>query len=95
MIEFRKYYLSEEQWEAISGYFPQKRGKKGFDVVVSNRDAFEGILNRYRTGIPWRDLPEGYGKWETVYQRFRRWSESGVIETVLGILQDLHGVELD
>ena len=37
---------------------------------------------RIRTGAPWRDLPEKYGKWITVYQRFRRWSEAGIWEAV-------------
>ena len=37
---------------------------------------------RIRTGAPWRDLPEKYGKWMTVYQRFRRWSEAGIWEAV-------------
>jgi transposase len=34
------------------------------------------------TGAPWRDLPEKHGKWMTVYQRFRRWSEAGIWEAV-------------
>jgi hypothetical protein len=45
-----------------------------------------GILWRIRTGAPWRDLPEKYGKWMTVYQRFRRWSEAGVWEVVAATL---------
>jgi transposase len=37
-------------------------------------------LWRIRTGAPWRDLPEKYGRWTTIYQRFRRWSEAGIWE---------------
>ena len=40
-----------------------------------------------RTGAPWRDLPERYGRWSTVYSRFRRWTASGVWQRVLEALQ--------
>lgn len=36
-----------------------------------------GILWRLRTGVPWRDLPERYGNWKTLYGRHRRWSADG------------------
>ena len=45
------------------------------------------ILWRLRTGTPWRDLPERYGPWQTVYSRFRRWQRAGVWTRVLAILQ--------
>ncbi len=45
------------------------------------------ILWRLRTGVPWRDLPERYGPWQTVYSRFRRWQQAGVWERVLAALQ--------
>ena len=41
------------------------------------------MLWRTRTGAPWRDLPTGYGTWQTVYGRHRRWSADGTWETVL------------
>ncbi len=46
-----------------------------------------GILWILRTGAPWRDLPERYGPWQTVYSRFRRWREAGIWEQVLTALQ--------
>lgn len=39
-------------------------------------------------GDPWRDLPECYGKWITVYQRFNRWSRNGAIERLFAALQE-------
>jgi transposase len=46
-----------------------------------------GILWVLRTGAPWRDLPERYGPWASVYSRFRRWKEAGVWDRVLSELQ--------
>jgi transposase len=46
-----------------------------------------GILWVLRTGAPWRDLPERYGPWQTVYSRFRRWREAGVWDRLLRELQ--------
>jgi transposase len=53
-----------------------------------------GILWILRTGAPWRDLPERYGNWKTVYSRFRRWEHSGVWDRILTTLQTdaAHGV---
>ncbi len=47
----------------------------------------EGIVCRLRTGVPWRDLPEHYGPWQSVYSRFRRWQEAGVWDRALAALQ--------
>lgn len=83
-------YLTDEQWERIRDHLPGKpgdRGRTGFD----NRAAFEGMLWIVRTGAPWRDLPPEYGKWSTVYQRFRRWSQARVFE----YLFELTGGDLD
>jgi transposase len=66
--------LSDAQWDLIQGLFPkQKRGGKWND----HRLMFDGILWILRTGAPWRDLPERYGKWGSVYHRFNRWRKDG------------------
>lgn len=44
---------------------------------------------RLRCGVPWRDVPPKYGSWNTIYRRFRRWSEAGVWETVAGTLAEI------
>jgi len=43
----------------------------------------EGIIYRYRTGIPWRDLPAEFGPWQTVWKRHRRYSLDGTWDQVL------------
>lgn len=46
-----------------------------------------GILRILRAGAPWRDLPERYGNWKTVYSRFRRWQEAGIWDRILTEIQ--------
>lgn len=69
--------LSEPQWDRISGLIigrPDQRGSTGRD----NRMFVEGVLWIVRTGSPWRDLPEAFGEWNSVFRRFSRWSAKGV-----------------
>lgn len=73
--------LSEAEWRLLKDLLPSERGRKS-RPAYDNRPIVNGILWRIRTGAPWRDLPEKYGKWMTVYQRFRRWSEAGIWEAV-------------
>ena len=52
-----------------------------------HRRVVNGMLWWLATGAPWRDLPEQYGSWRTVYSRFRRWQRAGVFDGVLAALQ--------
>ncbi|SNS81195.1 Putative transposase of IS4/5 family [Actinomadura mexicana] len=52
-----------------------------------------GVLFRVRTGVPWRDLPERFGPWETVYKRHRRWSADGTWELLLSRVQAAEDAE--
>jgi len=84
----RRYELTDAQWELIEHLFPvQTTGRPRLD----DRQVFNGILWVLYSGAAWRDLPERYGTWQTVYSRFRRWQESGVFDRILRRLQ----VELD
>jgi len=73
--------LKETEWQVLRDLLPPERGRKN-RPASDNRPIVNGILWRIRTGAPWRDVPEKYGKWSTVYQRFRRWSQAGVWEAV-------------
>jgi len=76
--------LSDEQWRLVKPLLPtQKRGGKWND----HRVTFDGILWILRTGAPWRDLPERYGKWGSVYHRFNRWRNDGTFNRVLKALR--------
>ena len=76
--------LSDVQWNLIESLLPrQKRGGKWND----HRLMFDGILWVLRTGAPWRDLPERYGKWQSVYHRFSRYRKDGTFDRVLKALR--------
>ena len=79
--------LNDEQWVRISGLIigrPDQRGSTGRD----NRMFVEGVLWIVRTGSPWRDLPEVFGEWNSVFRRFSRWSHKGVWQRVFEALSD-------
>jgi transposase len=73
--------LTEDECLLLAGLLPPERGRRS-RPALDNRPIVNGILWRIRTGAPWRDVPEKYGKWITVYQRFRRWSAAGIWEAV-------------
>src|ERR1700730_7413344 len=69
--------LSDAAWERMAPLIigrPDQKGSTGRD----NRMFVEGVLWIVRTGSPWRDLPEAFGDWNSVFRRFRRWSIRGV-----------------
>jgi transposase len=51
-------------------------------TAADNRLFLEAVFWRVRTGLPWRDLPAEFGKWNSVFQRFRRWVKAGVFERI-------------
>ena len=79
--------LNDEQWGRISGLIigrPDQRGSTGRD----NRMFVEGVLWIVRTGSPWRDLPEAFGDWNSVFRRFSRWSRKGVWARIFARMSD-------
>lgn len=79
--------LSEAEWRLLKDLLPAERGRKN-RPAQDNRTIVNGILWRLRTGAPWRDVPEKYGKWMTVYRRFRRWSQAGIWEAAASRLAE-------
>jgi len=80
--------LSDVEWDVIGGLLPPERGRWARPAQDNRRylNAMPWIL---RTGAPWRDLPEAYENWNSVYRRFRRWAEQGVWDAMLETLVDL------
>jgi transposase len=78
----RRYALRDDQWDRIKNSLPGREGHVG-GTAPDNRLLVEAVVFRYRAGIPWRDLPERFGDWKIVYQRFNRWAKSGVFQRLV------------
>ena len=74
--------LTDAQWERIVELLPSSEGLVG-RPFRDHRQVVEGIVFRYRTGVAWRDLPEEFGPWQTVWKRHRRFSLDGTWDKLL------------
>jgi transposase len=77
--------ISDEQWAVLAPLFPSPKGRGR--PPMDMRTTVEGIAWRFRTGAPWRDVPERYGHWNSIYQRFADWSVDGTWARVLAAVQ--------
>lgn len=69
--------LTDKAWEALKQIL--KETGRVYNKY-EHRNTLEGILYRMRTGIQWRDLPERFGRWNSVFKRFNLWSKKGVLQ---------------
>ena len=84
-----RYMLTDELWAALDPHVRQaKRHKGGQRPALPDRQFFEALLYLARTGVPWRDLPAEFGRWDAVYNRFRRWVASGALRRLFEALTD-------
>jgi len=92
----RRYELKDEEWERIAPLLPGREGCPG-GRAEDNRLFVNAVIWMARSGAPWRDLPERFGRWNSVFQRYNRWSKSGVWTRVAEALQspDLEARLLD
>jgi transposase len=80
----RRHELTDQAWAVIEPLLaPPRMGRP----VRDRRQVVNGILWKLSTGAAWRDLPERYGPWKTVYERFRRWSADGTWNRLLAHVQ--------
>ena len=87
-----RFGLRDDQWERIKDFLPGREGHVGGNAA-DNRLFVNAVLYRYRTGVPWRDLPARFGDWKIVHQRFSRWAKSGVFERIFKLLASDHDNE--
>lgn len=80
--------LTDKEWALIEPLLPPERGRWA-RPAQDNRRFLNGMLHVLRVGCPWRDMHERYGKWNSVYVRFRRWAEQGVWDALLETLVEL------
>jgi putative transposase len=92
----RRYELTDEQWRLMEHLLPGKDGDPGAHGK-DNRRFVNAVIWIARTSAPWRDLPERYGEWNSVFQRFNRWSKSGVWQRLFQAvkLPDLEALLID
>lgn len=74
--------LTDDQWARIEPLLPSSDDRRG-RPFRNSRQILEGVIYRYRTGIPWRDLPEHFGPWQTVWKRHRRYTVDGTWDRIL------------
>lgn len=82
----RRYELTDEEWNQIVSLLPPENSGKQGRPSKCNRTILNGIVWIARSGAPWRDLPERYGPWQTVYSRFRKWIEDGILDNIFHVL---------
>lgn len=86
----RRYELEDEDWERIRDLVepPRHTGRPKRD----DRQLLNGMFWVLRSGAPWRDMPERYGPWQTVYHRFNLWRRDGTLKRIASRLRNrLHG----
>ena len=80
-----RHALTDEQWSRIEPLLPGKR--TGPESIRGDRSFIDAVMYRAKTGMPWRDLPERFGPWKSVYNRFANWARRGVWAKVFKALQ--------
>jgi transposase len=94
----KRYKISDEEWERVKDLLPPDKLEKQGRPPKPNRDMLNAILWIARSGAPWRDLPERYGSWKTVYDRFNKWAREGCFEKVFEVLNvdaDMQELSID
>lgn len=79
--------MSDEEWTFFKRFILAVRAPNG-RKPTNHRLVLDGIFWIARTGAPWRDLPEDFGKWSSVYRQFRRWTLAGLWEQIMDVLNE-------
>ena len=86
-----RYDLTDVEWSVIEPLLPMdRRGPK----PKNNRQILNGIFYILRAGCPWRDLPERYGPYTTVYNRFNRWRKASIWDKLMDAIVKAHNGEV-
>jgi putative transposase len=94
MSKDHRYELTDRLWEGLAPHLSGKNGDIG-RPSDDNRRFINGVLWITQSGAPWRDLPDRYGKWGSVFQRYNRWSKVGRWERLFSIIAEEEGIDLD
>ncbi|NCE73517.1 IS5 family transposase [Anaerotruncus sp. X29] len=94
----KRYELTKAQWERVKKLLPAGRTGKRGRPRKDDRNMLNGMLWIVRSGAQWRELPEAYGPWQSVYARFAKWRDDGTLETIFRALTadaDMENLSLD
>ena len=94
----KRYELTKAQWERVKAVLPPERTGKRGRPRKDDRRMLNGMLWIARSGAQWRELPEAYGPWQSVYTRFAKWRDDGTLEAIFRALSadaDMENLSLD
>lgn len=94
----KRYELTKEQWNRIKPLLPPERTGKRGQPRKDDRTMLNGMLWIVRSGAQWRELPEAYGPWQSVYARFAKWRDYGTLEKIFHALSadaDMENLSID
>jgi transposase len=80
-----RHALTDEQWARLEPLVPRR--SQGRKSTLGDRLFIDAVLFRAKTGVPWRDLPERFGRWKSVYNRFANWAAKDHWATIFRDLQ--------
>lgn len=94
----RRHEITDTEWERIKEYFPARDKHTMGRPSKDARMMLNGILWILGSGASWRDLPERYGPWQTVYKRFRKWQNEALFRKIfenMTVDADLQDISID
>ena len=83
--------LTQEQYDRIKHLLPVQRG----NVKIDNLTFLNALIYMCENGVKWRRMPEHFGHWHTIYMRFSRWTEKGVMLRVFQAFEEVLMVDID
>ena len=79
--------MSDEEWAVFRPFLTENRSRGG-RPPRDHRSVLDAIFWIARTGSPWRDLPEAFGPWNSVFRQYRRWTQAGIWDVILSALTE-------
>ena len=94
----RRNELTNQEWEQIASLLPPEKTGKPRRPSKDNRTMLNGMVLIARSGAPWRNMPERYRFWNSVYSRFRKWIDDRILDNVFRVLSleaELYELSMD
>ena len=80
-----RFVISDRSWQILEPLLPGSSRSRGV-TAKDNRLFLEAVLWKVRVGGAWRDLPPGFGAWNSVFRRFHRWAEADVFQRIFDVI---------